>query len=149
MRTEFFTSTPPVVLYEWLDNKVGLAYSTDFRALARVIEGRIVGVVGYNGFNGVSCFMHMAGEGPRWVTRKFLYHAFKYPFETLGFKMIFGLVPSGNTRALKMDLKLGFREILFIPGGHPDGGLHLLQMNRDECRWLEAPNGQEINSRAA
>lgn len=149
MRSEFFTSTPPMVLWKWLSDKIGLVYSTDFRALARVIDGRIIGVVGYNRFNGTSCEMHMAGE-PNWLNREFLRMAFKYPFVTLGFKMVFGSVPSGNTRALKMDLKLGFHEILYIPGAHPDGGLHLLQMRSDQCRWIEAhDHGKEARSAAA
>ena len=51
--SEFFTSTPPLVLHKWLKDRIGLHWSTDFRALARVVDSDIVGVVGYEGFTGM------------------------------------------------------------------------------------------------
>lgn len=146
---DFLTTAPPAVLWEWLSERVGLAYSTDFFAIGRVVDNTIVGVVGYNNFTGTSCHMHMAGDGPRWVNRAFLHQAFRYPFELLGLQMVFGVVPSGNTRALKMDLKLGFHELIYIPGAHPDGGIHILQMKKEECRWLRKEDGKEVYSEAA
>lgn len=133
--SEFFTSTPPLVLHKWLNNKIGLHWSTDFRALARVVNSEIVGVVGYEGFTGTACRMHMAGEG-RWITREFIRLAFRYPFNSLGLKMVFGVVPSGNAVALDIDLRLGFTELIYVPGAHPDGGLHFLQMTKEN--WLRS-----------
>lgn len=138
--TDFLTTDHQTVLWEWLRDRVGLPWSTDFIALGRVKEGRLIGVVGYNNFTGTSCHMHMAGE-PGWVSRGFIREAFRYPFGTLNLTMVFGIVPSGNIRALRIDRKLGFRELIYIPGAHPDGGLHILQMTRGECRWLREPNG--------
>jgi len=145
----FLTDAPRMVLWNFLKERVGVAWSGDFVSLGRVVDGVLVGVVGYNNFTGTSCHMHMAGDGGRWVDRAFLYEAFRYPFETLNLAMVFGVVPSGNTRALKMDLKLGFRELIYIPGAHPDGGIHLLQMHRAECRWLRKSHGKEVHSVAA
>lgn len=85
----------------------------------------------------------MAGDRKGWITRDFIKRGFNYPFNILGLTMVFGLVPSGNTEALDIDLRLGFRELLYIPGAHPDGGLHLLQMLRSECRWLEKEDGKQ------
>lgn len=144
----FFTDTPPLVLHDWLAKRVGLPWSTDFRALARVVDSEIIGVVGYEGFTGAACRMHMAGEG-RWINREFLYKAFRYPFITLSLPMVFGVVPSGNKTALEIDLKLGFTELLYIEGAHPDGGLHFLQLKKENCRYLlEMENGQK-SARAA
>src|SRR5688572_23269866 len=102
---QFFTDKPPLVLHDWLKQRIGLPWSTDFRALARVVDGEIVGVVGYEGFTGTACRMHMAGDGKRWINREFLHRAFHYPFVTLGLPMVFGVVPSGNKVALEIDLK--------------------------------------------
>jgi hypothetical protein len=136
----FFTSTPPLVLHDWLKQRIGLPWSTDFRALARVVDGKIIAVVGYEGFTGTACRMHMAGEG-RWITREYIQRAFNYPFKTLGLKMVFGIVPSGNKAALAIDFKWGFTEILYVPGAHPDGGLHFLQLTREN--WLRTKYGKE------
>jgi len=143
----FLTNSNQMVLWDWLSQRVGIPYSSDFTALGRVVDGKLIGVVGYNNFTGTSCQMHMAGEG-RWMNREFLYEAFRYPFETLGLTMVLGNVPSGNIRALRIDLKLGFKELLYIPGAHPDGGIHLLQMKRENCRWLRN-HGKKEHSEAA
>jgi hypothetical protein len=136
MRKDFLVSEPNLVLYDWLDKRISLAWSTDFRALGRVVDGELVGVVGYNGFNGASCQMHMAGAGKHWISRQFIKQAFQLPFETWRLQMVIGLVPSGNADALVVDKKLGFQELVTIPGAHPDGSLIVLTMTRGQCRWL-------------
>lgn len=148
MRT-FFVDKPVMVLYDWLAERVGLPWSTDFCALGRVVDDKLVGVVAYNSFTGTSCQMHMAGEG-RWMTREFLYRAFHYPFNGLGLSMVIGSFPSGNTRSLDISRRLGFRDLIYIPRAHPDGGLYLLQMLREECRWISGDiHGQKVHARAA
>lgn len=104
-------------------------------------DGRIIGCVGYEGFTGTSCRIHMAGEGPGWISRDFIRYTFRYPFDVLGLNMVFGVVPSGNTTALKIDLKLGFTELIYIEGAHPDGGLHLLQLTREN--WKRSKYGRQ------
>jgi RimJ/RimL family protein N-acetyltransferase len=136
----FFTDEPPMVLHEWLRQRIGIPWSTDFRALARVVDGKIVGCVGFEGFNGKSLRMHMAGDGPGWINREFLQRAFRYPFVTLDLPMVFGVVPSGNTAALEIDRRLGFKELLYVPGAHADGGLHFLQLLRED--WMRSKYGK-------
>ena len=133
---EVYVGQPVQVLYEWLNERVGLAWSDDFKAIGRVIGDELVGVVGFTGFNGASMQMHMAGASKHWITRKFIREAFRYAFETCGCKVVFGLVPSGNTVALGIDHRLGFKEVAMIPGAHPDGGLHFLVLRREDCRWV-------------
>lgn len=145
-RRELIVSEPSMVLYDWLDKRISLAWSTDFRAVGRVVDKKLVGVVGYNGFNNASCQMHMAGDGKHWITRELLHRAFELPFETWGLQMVIGLVPSGNVDALVIDKKLGFKEIASIQGAHPDGALHVLVMRKEECRWLRGKHGKEIGS---
>jgi hypothetical protein len=135
-RADFLTAEPEWVLYDWINDRIGLAFSTDFRAFGRVVDGKIVGVVAYTGHTGKACQMHMAGDHPRWITPTFLRTAFHMPFVEWGYEVVFGMVPSGNEVALKMDLKLGFKLLHTVPNAHPDGALHLLMMNKADCRWL-------------
>ena len=143
------TSAHQDVLWGFLRDRIGLPYSSDLVCIGRVMDDKLIAVVGFANFTGTSCHMHMAGDHPRWMNREFLRAAFAYPFEALGLTMVFGVVPSGNIRALGIDRKLGFREILYIPGAHPDGGIHILQMKREECRWLRTRNGKEEYTEAA
>jgi RimJ/RimL family protein N-acetyltransferase len=145
---DILVDRPPLVLWDWLSKRIGLTWSTDFVGLGRVVNGDLVGVVGFNNFTGTSCHMHMAGEG-RWMTRTLIRAAFEYPFKMLDLTMVFGTVPSGNIRALGIDRKLGFEELIYIPGAHPDGGLHILQMKRENCRWLRNHDGKEIRPQGA
>jgi RimJ/RimL family protein N-acetyltransferase len=138
---DFLTDEPVMVLHEWLRVRIGLPWSTDFRALARVVDGEIVGCVGFEGFNGRSVRLHMAGARSGWITREFIQRAFRYPFVTLDLPMVFGVVPSGNTTALEIDRRLGFKELLYIPGAHADGGLHFLQLTRDD--WMRSKYGKQ------
>lgn len=130
-----------MVLHDWLKERIKLPWSEDFRALARVKDGEIIGCVGYEGFTGTACMMHMAGVKPGWFNRTFMRLAFNYPFEILGLKMVFGHVPSGNTKALEIDLRLGFKELIYIEGAHPDGGIHLLQLKRED--WMRTKYGRQ------
>jgi RimJ/RimL family protein N-acetyltransferase len=127
---------PLELLHDWLNERVGLARSEDFRAIGRVVDGELVGVVGFTGYNGASLQMHMAGDTPKWGSRRLLRAVFGYAFNQCGCNMVFGMVPSNNAKALEIDLRLGFTEIANIPGAHPDGSLHVLIMRRDNCRWL-------------
>ncbi len=129
-----------MVIHDWLKQRIGLPWSTDFKAFARVVDGKIVGVVGYEGFTGTCCRIHMAGEG-NWINREFIKLAFDYPFKLLDLPMVFGVVPSGNTRALELNKKLGFKQLLYVEGAHPDGGLHFLQLKRED--WMRTRHGKE------
>lgn len=145
----FLTDRPIPALFAFLRERIGLAWSEDFQALGRVVDKKLVGVIGFNNFNGASCFIHMAGD-PGWMTFGMLETAARYVFLQRNLDMMFGLVPSGNQHALEIDLRLGFKHLITIPGAHPDGALHLLQMTKDECRWLKRKRyGKEVHARAA
>jgi hypothetical protein len=70
------------------------------------------------------------------MSRRHLKESFRYAFDICGCNVVFGTVPSGNQRALEIDLRLGFKEVANIAGAHPDGSLHILMMRREDCRWL-------------
>lgn len=128
-------SYPLDTLYEWINERVGLPRSEDFRAIGRVKDGKLVAVSAFTGYNGASLQMHMAVDEGQ-MSRRHLQESFRYAFDHCGCEVVFGMVPSGNTRALEIDLRLGFEEVANIEGAHPDGSLHLLMMRRENCRWL-------------
>jgi RimJ/RimL family protein N-acetyltransferase len=130
--------SPQEVLVGALCEKIGLAPSPHIRCIGSISEdGKILkGVVGFDGYNGASVMMHVYGEG-NWISRDLLKIAFDYPFNHLNCNMVLGLVPSGNTQALKMNRHLGFKVEAVLEGAHPDGALILMVMRREECRWLK------------
>ena len=137
-------------LREWLCERIGLVPTRDLVCIGRLGTKGLVGVVGFDQFNGASAMMHSAGEG-NWLSRDMLYACFDYPFRVCGVNMVIGLVPSGNTQALRFNKHIGFKTELVLDGAHPDGSLVLMTMRRGECRYLtrNRPNGQEISSPAS
>lgn len=127
---------------------IGLVSTPYMRCIGRLDnDGKLIGIVGYDNWTGKSCQMHMAGkEG--WLTREFIRVAFSYPFDQLDCNVVIGTVSDDNQIALNLDLRLGFKLIASIPGAHPSGALHILAMQRDQCKWLEKVHGKEIVSRA-
>lgn len=100
------------------------------------VPSRIRGGVIVTNYTGVSCALHTAGADEQWVTRDFLWALFDYTFNQLGCARVFGLVEEANERALDIDRRLGFREVARIPKMFASGDALVLQMRREECRWL-------------
>lgn len=137
------------LLARWLCERIGLMPTPHLRCIGNVNrDGKILGVVGFDGWNGASCQMHVAGEG-NWINRDLIRATFDYAFNVAGLKVVLGLVPSGNDKALRFDKHIGFTEIARIKGGHPDGALVILELRRENCRYLRNEHGQKVYSAAA
>lgn len=133
-------------LRNWLCDKIGYEPTKNIQCIGSVVGGIIRGVVGYDGYNGASVQMHVAGE-PGWLTRDLIKACFDYPFNVCEVNVILGLVPSGNKEAIRFNEHLGFRVRTVLEGAHPDGSLILMTMTRGECRYLNRnSNGQEIQA---
>jgi hypothetical protein len=129
------------------EHGVQIKYSEDLRLLARLnADMAICGVVAYNGFVGKVCTMHVAGdETRRWIDRQYLYLAFHYPFEVCKLNTIIAPVGAKNASALRLDRKLGFRDVYRIKNGWDENeDLILLEMKRIDCRWLEMKNAERF-----
>ena len=122
----------------WLCSRIGHAPSHWMRCIGSLSDrdpSVLRGVVGYDGFNGSSVMMHMAGE-PGWLDKRLLHAAFDYPFNVMGCNQVLAMVPSDNVVALDIDRRLGFKLVCELDGAHPDGSLFLMRMRREECKWL-------------
>lgn len=136
-------------LAHWLCQRIGLVPTKNIQCIGTVSRGIIRGVVGYDNYNGASVMMHVAGEDG-WLTRELLRVAFDYPFNHCKVNMLIGLVPSGNTDAIRFNKHLGFQLVNELEGAHPDGSLLLMVMKRGECRYLNRnQHGQEISTATA
>ncbi len=131
-------STPRELLWAWLDQRIGLPWSQDFRAIGSVKDGCLAAVVAYNAFAGRSCVLHAAVDDPVAVDRGFVRAIFEYPFEQLGLTHLQVYVSVNNTRALDIYKRGGFKEIYRLVGAGFDGeDMLFLVMHRSDCRLLE------------
>jgi hypothetical protein len=106
------------------------------QCIARVRNGELLGGVILNGYTKASINTHMAGFIDNFASREFIQSVFHYCFEQLKVRKVFGQVPSSNTKALQIDLKLGFLPVHRVKDVFEDGDLLVLEMTREDCRWL-------------
>lgn len=105
--------------------------------VSRVKDGELLGGVIFVDATDNSIAMHMAGLGPGWVNKDLIWIVFDYVFVQLDLNYVYVKVRADNKRALAIDLKLGFKEVVRLPGVFRDADLVVLAMRRDECRWLD------------
>jgi hypothetical protein len=93
-------------------------------------------MVGYDCWTPNSAQISVALDAPI-VARAILRPAFEYPFIQQGRSVLWAVVSSKNVEALKLNKHLGFRPTYSIVDGHSAGiDLVLMEMRRDECRWI-------------
>jgi RimJ/RimL family protein N-acetyltransferase len=99
-------------------------------------EGELVGGVVFESFTGTNANIHVAGSGPFWMTRAFLFAVFDYAFNQLKLKRLTGYVEAANERALDFDRKLGFVDEAVLKDAMPSGDVVILCMRAEHCRFI-------------
>lgn len=139
-------ATDRKVVHSFFHERLGLHWSEDFRGVLHVpsscadapmcLDDVVMGVA-YNGFVGRVCCMHYVVQRPALVKQRMLRDAFHFAFNVCGCEAVIGFVDSNNHQALRVDKKLGFREVMTIPNGGPEGDMIVFQMLRGDCKWLQ------------
>ena len=104
-------------------------------------DDKLMGGVLFTDFWGGSMCIHMAGFNPQWVNKAMVFLAFDYPFNKIGVKKMFGLVPEWNHVSRNNTLHLGFKieylvaDVFNFP--HGVNGMYIMSMVKEDCRWLK------------
>lgn len=133
-------------LSEWVARRIpGFVATRDARALGVARDGLVVAAVIYERFNGVHCEVSIVVEDrARWADRRTLHALFDYPFRQLGCAAISATIAASNLQSLNLCAKLGFSPVALIKFAAPDGGpLVVMQLERDNCGWLEYGKAQQ------
>lgn len=123
---------------EWVGARMGFQqYFPNATGIGWARGGKICCGVTYEGYNGASINAHIAAvEGRRWLTRKFLWAIFDYPFNQVGVGRITATIAEGNTAARRFNEHLGFTVEARLERAHPSGAIIVSRMFKDECRWI-------------
>lgn len=96
----------------------------------------VAGVV-YEDYNGPNIVAHIASDGSkRWLTRKFLWVMFDYPFNQAKVNRVTCYIGSRNDASINLCERLGFERETTLAGAHPDGDLHIYRLWKKDCKWL-------------
>jgi RimJ/RimL family protein N-acetyltransferase len=123
----------------WLVERTQFSPTAGCRAIKATDEdGRIRGMVAFDGWTLNSVQAHMAVDSPiAW--RALLRPAFAYPFEEAGRGVLLAIIPAGNTKSVRLAQHFGFQESHRVRDGWSVGeDLLVLEMRREACRWLAA-----------
>lgn len=115
----------------------GQYYRGSASAIGKVRNGKLVGGIFYENFNGANVVCHIAGEGHYWLDRRFLWMIFDYPFKQLGAIRMTAPVASINQPCINFVERLGFEREAILHDAHPAGDIFIYVMRAGNCRWLE------------
>ena len=135
------TTTPKLkqLAAEILNKEIHVKPTSDLQAIfwANPETNVIEWVIGFDGFIGKTCQIHVVNFQKKYTPRKLLFAVFDYAFNTAGVETLIGVVNSNNEEAMKYDQNLGFKEVCCLEGMHDDGGdLVLFQMKKADCRFI-------------
>lgn len=126
---------------EWVakrTNEFGM-FGTDI-GIGWMREGELIAGVVYADWNGPNVVCHIASDGSRrWLTRRYLWAIFDYPFVQAGVKRITVCVGEGNRDSRRFVEHLGFALEATLKGAHPTGSLLIYRMWKADCRFLREP----------
>lgn len=123
----------PPVIWQWMNKHTRLPWSSDLRCIASMRDdGTIAAAVGYNCWSELGCWMHVAFDNPHSMSRTIIKAAFEYPFITCGKEAVYGMTPKHIEDGLRMNRKLGFRQIAETVDSL------MFEMKADECRWIKS-----------
>lgn len=128
----------PARVFDFVSRQMPVSAVAGMKGLGLVRDGEMLAGVLYEGFNGQNVWMHVAAQpGGRWMTRKFLWACFDYPFNDLGAKRVSAYVNASNKVARKLDDHIGFKQEAVLKGAAEDGGdVILYAMWREDCKYV-------------
>lgn len=107
--------------------------------------GAIRGAVAFDDFTKGSAEVHIALESPM-ALKTIIPACFIFPFVQLGLRVVVGVTPASNERALRLNRRLGFKETHRVKDAWDVGVDMVVQEIRpDDCeRWLRPAHGKAV-----
>jgi RimJ/RimL family protein N-acetyltransferase len=93
----------------------------DYYAMGAEANGTLVSGIVFENMNGFNANVHIAVSKPTKLFLELLDHAFIYAFETCGLQRLTGLVEADHTKAIHLDLHIGFRVEAVMRGAGSSG----------------------------
>jgi RimJ/RimL family protein N-acetyltransferase len=122
----------------WLAERAGLTVHPALRAIEAVDDqGRIHGMVGFDGWFGNTVALHVALDNPA-ALRSLVTAGFQIAFDVAHKGVALCCVVGTNRKSLRLVQHLGFRFAYSIRDGWMPGvDMVWFEMRREECRFLK------------
>ena len=130
---------PMTTQYEWdfFKEKTHVIRCEDTQGIVAYNADGIQAMAVFDTWTTDSCCVHLCIVNPLVLRRGFFTEVANHLFNTCGRARIFGLVPSNNKKAIKLNTHIGWEEVARIPDGVCTGvDTIIVRMEREDCRWL-------------
>jgi RimJ/RimL family protein N-acetyltransferase len=123
--------------FSWIAERAQVIPGSEFRGFEAVNDsGRIVGMLGFDGWTKNAVNVHIAIEHPA-ALRHLVRNGFELIFVRLGFGVMVCQVLGSNEKSLRLVRHLGFRQFHAVRDGWSVGvDMVLFEMRREDCRWI-------------
>ena len=122
--------------WRWFQGQTHVIRCEDTQGIIAYDHRGIQGMCVADSFGVDSCNVHFCIPNPMSIRAGLFTYFADHIFDTCGRKRMFGLVPDNNVKALKLDTKIGFREVARVPDAIEDGiGYIVMRLDKEDCRW--------------
>ena len=124
--------------WNWFKERTHVISYEDTQGIVAYREnGVLAGMVVFDTWTDSSVNVHIAIDDPACIRRGLFREVAVHAYHTGGKKRLFGLVPSNNEKAIRLNEKIGFHEVTRVPDAIDDGiDYVVMRLDKEDCRWL-------------
>ena len=123
--------------WAWVKARIPVHLMEDTKGIIAEADGEIIGACVADSWTHTSVMIHQAIDRPMLLRHRWLEEIAFWVFVVGRRKVMYALVPSDNDKAYKLDLNIGFKELIRLKEAAMDGvDLILMELRREDCRWL-------------
>lgn len=123
----------------WVNQQVGILQVEDMSGIMAIDAdtNQTVGACIFDNWTSNSVQSHFMLTNPLLLKHGFIEECFDYAFNHSDKKFIYGFIPGDNEKAIKLNLHMGFTEILRLPEAFRDGVDYVvMELKRENCKYL-------------
>lgn len=126
--------------WPWVNRQVGILQCEDTQGLVALDADlgyeRVAACI-LDNVTQTSVQAHFMITSPMVLRHGFLQKCFNHVFTTLGKKVMYGLVPADNEKALRLNKKMGFTEAIRLKEAYTAGVDYvLMELRKENCKYL-------------
>jgi len=130
--------------WKWMADRTSILLIPDMTSIMAVDAdtGAIQACCVMDSWTENSCQIHFAIDNPFVIRHGYFEEISKFVFDTSGREVMIGTVPASNEKALKLDKRIGFKEVTRLKNAFKQGvDFVVLELRKAHCNF----NAKEVS----
>ena len=124
----------------WVKELIDPVFCEDTKGIVAVKDGEPIGVMLLDQWTETSVQCHIGIVNPICL-RRMPYEFCNYVFNTCGRKILIGLTPADNKKAMRLNEHLGFKEVMRMKDAYKQGVDYVMYlMDKTTCKYITQIN---------